>query len=119
MVAFKLIRNGFFITSRNLLKQLPGKILAHLKLPKNRFCFKNLNGYNGINEELFNRHRSSMMPFVTVPGLKGKVYVPEKPQEIAKKHPCRDCYFCQSCSDDRCRMCLGPKDHNCRKSVEE
>jgi len=40
MVAFKLIRNGFFITSRNLLKQLPVKILAHLKLPKNRFVSK-------------------------------------------------------------------------------
>lgn len=23
-----------------------------------------------------------------------------------KKHPCRDCTFCQWCSDDRCRMCL-------------
>ncbi|WP_224982746.1 hypothetical protein [Geomonas agri] len=24
-----------------------------------------------------------------------------------KKHPCPDCSFCQWCSDDRCRMCLG------------
>jgi len=46
------------------------------------------------------------MSFVSVPGLKGKVYVPEKPQESLKKHPCRECYFCQFCSDDRCRVCL-------------
>ncbi|MBU5612696.1 hypothetical protein [Geomonas azotofigens] len=26
-----------------------------------------------------------------------------------KKHPCPDCTFCQWCSDDRCRMCLGHK----------
>jgi tRNA1Val (adenine37-N6)-methyltransferase len=25
----------------------------------------------------------------------------------AKKHPCPDCTFCQWCSDDRCRLCLG------------
>ena len=24
-----------------------------------------------------------------------------------KKHPCPDCGFCQWCSDDRCRLCLG------------
>ena len=24
-----------------------------------------------------------------------------------KKHPCPDCTFCQWCSDDRCRLCLG------------
>ena len=28
----------------------------------------------------------------------------ESPQ---KKHPCPDCVYCQWCSDDRCRMCLG------------
>jgi len=46
------------------------------------------------------------MSFVSVPGLKGKVYVPEKTQESIKKHPCKECYFCQFCSDDRCRVCL-------------
>jgi len=25
----------------------------------------------------------------------------------AKKHPCPDCAYCQWCSDDRCRLCLG------------
>jgi hypothetical protein len=25
---------------------------------------------------------------------------------MEKKHPCPDCYQCQWCSDDRCRLCL-------------
>lgn len=28
-------------------------------------------------------------------------------EAAAKKHPCPDCHFCQWCSDDRCRLCLG------------
>ena len=44
------------------------------------------------------------MPFVTIPGLKGKVYVPES-DNTGKKHPCRDCFSCQHCSDDRCAVC--------------
>ena len=55
------------------------------------------------------------MPFVTVPGLEGKVYVPEKQGEIHKKHPCKDCYSCQHCSDDRCRVCLCPQKDECKK----
>jgi len=46
------------------------------------------------------------MAFVSVSGLKGKIYVPEKQQESLKKHRCKECYFCQFCSDDRCRVCL-------------
>jgi hypothetical protein len=26
-----------------------------------------------------------------------------------KKHPCRDCVYCQWCGDDRCRLCLQRK----------
>ena len=55
------------------------------------------------------------MSFVSVPGLKGKVYVPEKPQEGLKKHPCKECYFCQFCSDDRCNVCLGSKKCECKE----
>ncbi len=47
------------------------------------------------------------MPFVRYPGLEGKVYVPAKASADAKKHPCRDCFSCQMCSDGRCRSCLG------------
>ena len=45
------------------------------------------------------------MAFVTVPGLKGKVFVPQGRTGEGKKHPCRDCYACQSCGDDRCQVC--------------
>jgi hypothetical protein len=53
------------------------------------------------------------MPFVTIPGLKGKVYVPQQAEGSVKKNPCKDCYSCQHCSDDRCGVCLAP--HNCRR----
>jgi hypothetical protein len=55
------------------------------------------------------------MPFVTVPGLKGKVYVPEKQARSPKKHACRDCYCCQMCSDDRCASCR--RDRDCHREV--
>ena len=45
------------------------------------------------------------MAFVRVPGLKGKVYVPEESGRSPKKKPCKDCFSCQQCSDDRCRVC--------------
>jgi len=72
-----------------------------------------------MNQKVINCDRSLIMQFVSVPGLKGKVYVPEKQQEHLKKHPCKDCYFCQLCSDDRCRVCLCPKTTNCQKSSEK
>lgn len=49
------------------------------------------------------------MPFVKVPGLKGRLYVPETNDKTLKKHPCKDCHACQVCSDDRCSVCLGEK----------
>jgi len=45
------------------------------------------------------------MPFVKVPGVTGKVYVPEASAGQTKKHPCPDCFACQQCSDDRCNVC--------------
>ena len=47
-----------------------------------------------------------------MPGVKGKVYVPE--DHGAKKHPCADCHACQWCSDTRCASCLHQK--KCRKA---
>ncbi|MBA4367966.1 MAG: hypothetical protein C0403_10055 [Desulfobacterium sp.] len=49
------------------------------------------------------------MPFVEIPGLKGKVYVPAEAPEEIRKHRCRDCFSCQWCSDDRCCVCLKEK----------
>ncbi len=46
------------------------------------------------------------MSFIRIPGLTGRLYVPEQDPKAFKKHPCPDCYFCQRCSDTRCRVCL-------------
>lgn len=45
------------------------------------------------------------MPFIRIQGLDGNVFVPECCSLDSKKHPCRDCFNCQHCSDDRCRLC--------------
>jgi hypothetical protein len=44
------------------------------------------------------------MKFRTIPGIEGKVFIPDEAPS-KRKHPCRDCYACQQCSDDRCRVC--------------
>jgi hypothetical protein len=37
-----------------------------------------------------------------------------------KKHPCPDCFHCQWCSDERCRLCLSSgKNHKKKLSVAE
>lgn len=51
------------------------------------------------------------MPFVNVPGLKGKVYVPDPDPDTPKKNPCPDCFSCQMCADSRCQVCLRQKGH--------
>lgn len=53
------------------------------------------------------------MPFVKVPGLEGKVYVPQNNKGCPKKHPCKDCFACDHCSDDRCRVCRMTGPENC------
>lgn len=49
------------------------------------------------------------MPFEKCPGLPGKIYTPEPNASGSRKHPCRDCFCCQNCSDERCGLCLGPR----------
>ncbi|MCG8688574.1 MAG: hypothetical protein MI892_27135 [Desulfobacterales bacterium] len=49
------------------------------------------------------------MAFVKVPGLPGKVYVPDTKKDCTKKHPCKDCFSCEFCSDDRCGVCRKKK----------
>ena len=58
------------------------------------------------------------MPFTAVRGLKGKVYVPAQPKEGIRKHPCKDCYSCQVCSDERCSVCLSQKSCHCENKLE-
>ncbi len=59
------------------------------------------------------------MPFVKVPGLAGTLYVPEKLDNCLKKHPCHDCYSCEHCSDDRCRVCRDPKERQHKTSQKQ
>ena len=53
------------------------------------------------------------MPFVRMPGIAGKVYVPPEDNSIARKNPCRDCFACQFCSDERCSACLRGEECRC------
>jgi len=53
------------------------------------------------------------MPFIKIPGLEGKVYVPEQDMNAPKKHPCKDCFSCQMCTDDRCILCREKKNEGC------
>jgi hypothetical protein len=45
------------------------------------------------------------MAWKKIPGLEGRVYIPEEEWKTPRKHGCRDCFSCQMCSDDRCRLC--------------
>lgn len=45
------------------------------------------------------------MAWITVPGLAGKVYVPDSSGQAHKKHPCHTCFSCQWCDETRCRVC--------------
>jgi len=48
------------------------------------------------------------MGFQKHPGIEGKVFVPDETAGTGK-HTCRDCFSCQQCSDDRCRVCRSEK----------
>ena len=44
------------------------------------------------------------MSFKKLPDNLGLVYVPDcKPEK--KKNPCQDCFSCQWCGNERCRIC--------------
>ena len=45
------------------------------------------------------------MAWINVPGLPGKVYVPEDAGQTQKKHPCKACFSCQWCDENRCQVC--------------
>ncbi len=46
------------------------------------------------------------MPFVLIPDMPGKLFVPEQQDDSKKKYPCKDCSSCLHCSDERCALCL-------------
>lgn len=48
------------------------------------------------------------MAWLTIPGVTGKVYVPDTAVK-GGKHPCKDCFACQNCGQERCRVCRQEK----------
>ena len=52
------------------------------------------------------------MPYKPVPGGIGRIYVPGSHAEALKKHDCKDCFFCQWCAEERCRLC---RKKSCRR----
>jgi len=48
------------------------------------------------------------MSFITINGIKGKIFIPDE-KTIIRKHPCKDCFYCQFCSDEKCSLCLAKK----------
>ena len=59
------------------------------------------------------------MAFVTQSGVTGKIYVPDKKTGARQKHPCRDCFGCQLCSNDRCQLCVADKAGRGDRSAEK
>ena len=58
------------------------------------------------------------MPFVSLSNNEGKFYVPEHDADSPRKHPCQNCFSCQVCSEDRCRICLNPHNYKMTASGE-
>ena len=54
------------------------------------------------------------MAYRRIKGIPGLVYMPD-PVQTPKKHSCKDCFFCQWCSDDRCESCMNRK-KSCKKT---
>jgi len=49
------------------------------------------------------------MPWTKMPGIEGRVYEPEQQKACERKHDCRDCFYCQMCSDVKCAACRKEK----------
>ena len=55
------------------------------------------------------------MAYRRIRGIPGLVYEPD-PNPEGSKHPCKDCFFCQWCSDSRCESCLKEKKRSKKKT---
>ena len=66
----------------------------------------NLRSYTKAVQSRNVERQVAQMAFVRHPGVQGKIFVPDRPPGASRKHACKDCFFCQLCSDDRCQSCL-------------
>lgn len=73
------------------------------------------------NERIWLPGKEIHLAFREIPGITGKVYVPDAPAEEKrdKKHACEDCFYCQWCSDDRCELCLSRRNCDAKKKKGE
>jgi len=55
--------------------------------------------------------RVRKMGFKRLPNNQGMIYTPECAC-IRRKNPCVDCFSCQWCSNERCRLCKGKTKNN-------
>ncbi|BBO82009.1 hypothetical protein [Desulfosarcina ovata] len=59
------------------------------------------------------------MAWTTLPGITGKVYVPDETGPTPKKHPCRTCFSCQWCDETRCRVCRSGSETDCPAAPDD
>ncbi len=45
------------------------------------------------------------MGFKPAPNIPGRIFIPEEEPPTRKKHTCPDCFKCQMCGEERCRIC--------------
>jgi hypothetical protein len=83
--------------------------LTFLCLEKDRGANKSalLQGFLNYHHPIHYQIETSTMPFIPIRGLPGRLYVPETHPSAPKKHSCPDCFMCQLCSAERCRLCRG------------
>ncbi len=46
------------------------------------------------------------MEFQKLPDNRGKIFIPEKMVGGCSKHNCPDCFSCQWCGNERCKVCF-------------
>ena len=51
------------------------------------------------------------MGFKPAPHIQGRIFIPEEEPPARKKHSCPDCFKCQLCGEERCRVCRSERDH--------
>ncbi len=58
-----------------------------------------------MGDRMETKGRAKTQHFVRIAGL-NQVYEPHQTDpSVGQKHRCRDCHFCQFCSDARCHAC--------------
>jgi len=58
------------------------------------------------------------MTFQKLPDNRGMIYVPECTSGM-KRNPCPDCFSCQWCGNERCRVCKGKQVKKKKKTTKD